>query len=88
VDAVLVVEVRMGVGVGDAAVGRPAGVADPGGGRPLERGDAALALLAYRFAQEGEVADRARRGDLAVREQGQACGVIAAVFESLEAGEQ
>ena len=90
VDAVVGVEVRVRVLLGDAPVGRPAGVADAGGGgrrerrrprrrrlRPLDRG-----------AQVREVADGAHRVEPAVGLQGDARGVVPAVLELLEAGQQ
>ena len=63
VDAVVGVEVRVGVGLGDAAVGRPARVADAGGrrarrrARPTPPSPARRAL--DRAAERVEVADRA-----------------------------
>ena len=48
VDAVVHVVVRVGVLLGDAAVRRPAGVADAGGGRLRGDGDAALLAVLRR----------------------------------------
>ncbi len=89
VDAVARVEVRVGVGLRDAAVGRPARVADPA--RRLDRRDGAAGRRGCRgdgLAQPAEVADGAHRGDLPVDEHGDAGGVIAAVLELLQAGEE
>jgi hypothetical protein len=82
VDAVRGVEVRVGVLLGDAAVGGPARVADPGrrGGR--EHGDAAVALeLLHRVAQVGEVAHRTYRFEPALGLDRDPRRVVAAVLE-------
>ena len=98
VDAVARVEVRVRVGLGDAAVRGPAGVADAArrgllGDRDRDRRGrlvriGAAAAVRDRLAQLAEVADRAHRGDLAVGEDRDPRGVIAAVLELLQAGEQ
>ena len=62
VDAVVGVEVGVRVGLVHAAVGRPARVADAGGGRPGQDRDGSVApglALGDRAAQVGEVADGA-----------------------------
>ena len=87
VDLARAVVVGMGVLLGDAAVGRPAGVGDAG----LRRRHRALAVGGagvQRGAQVGEVADRVLADDLAVVEQGEASRVIASVFEFFEARKQ
>ena len=89
VDAVVRVVVRVGVLLGDAAVRRPAGVADAGRRRPVAVGDGAVVASAVDgVAQAAEVADGAHGAQLAVLEQGDARGVIAAVLELLEPGQQ
>ena len=64
VDAVVGVEVRVGVLLGDAAVRGPAGVADAGRGRPRGDGDAAVLVrrrcaptAARRLAEVADGAD-------------------------------
>ncbi len=98
VDAVARVEVRMGVGLGHATVRGPAGVADAAhrvvlgdgdrDGRPALVRIGAAAAVRDRLPQLAEVSDRAHRGDLAAGEDRHACGVIAAVLEFLQAGEE
>ena len=86
VDALVVVGVRVGVGLADAPVGRPARVADAGRGLPLGDGDssAVLSVERQRIAQRGEVADRAHGLEAAVGEDRDARGVVAAVLELLQ----
>ena len=87
VDAIGGVEVGVGVGLGDAAVGGPARVSDPGGGLALGQSDrmrVAVGLGGHGLAQEGQVADRADRLDAVAAQQRDARGVIAAVLEPLE----
>jgi hypothetical protein len=84
VDAAGAVVVRVGVLLGDAAVGGPAGVGDPrrrGGQRPS-------AVLGPRLdggSQIGEVADSVDALDPPLREHGEAGRVIASVFELFQA---
>ena len=89
-DAVAAVAVRVGVLLGDAAVGGPAGVGDAGRRRRRGHRDAAavLGLLGDRGAQVVEVADRAHAVDLAVVDDRDPGRVIAAVLELLESGDQ
>ena len=87
VDAVVGVEVRVRVLLGDAAVRGPAGVADAGGGRRRRDGDAAAVALGGRVdrgAQRAQVADGADRVEPALRLDRDARGVIPAVLELLE----
>ena len=88
VDAVLVVEVRVGVLLGDPAVGGPAGVADAGRGRRSGDRDAALAVLDGRDGGRAgaQVADGPDRAQRPACQHGDARGVIAAVLELLEPG--
>src|SRR5207253_2591968 len=89
VDTVFVVVVGVRVRLGHASVGRPARVTDAGRGGRLGGRNAALAdLLGDRVLQKLEVADRTYRLDLAVFDQRQAGGVVAAVLQALEACEQ
>ena len=91
VDLVVAVAVRVGVLLGDPAVGRPSGVGDAGlRGRRLHRHRAAavLRVLLDRGAQVRQVADRAHAVDLAVRDHRDAGRVIAPVLELLESGNQ
>jgi hypothetical protein len=94
VDVAGAVTVRMRVRLGNPAVRCPAGVAEPGGrGR---RGHGHGALRRYGpigvepdgGAQVGEVADGAHRRDLTVGEQRDTRGVIAAVLELLQTGDE
>src|SRR5207248_7808334 len=90
VDAVLVVVVRVRICLGDAPVGGPARVADACGRMRLDGGNTAAraGLLGDCVLEELEVAHRANGLDPAVPEQGQARGVVAAVFEALETCEE
>ena len=87
VDAIVGVEVRMGVGLAHTAVRGPARVTDPGGGLAGGHRHGGLLLLhlrRHRFAQEGQVAHRAYRIDVVLHQQRQARGVVAPVLELLE----
>ena len=92
VDAVVGVEVRVGVLLGDAAVGGPAGVADAGRGRRRGDGDAAadVAPSASSTAARSALRLPTARTDSsrALALDRDARGVIAAVLELLQAGEQ
>jgi hypothetical protein len=89
VDAVAGVEVRVGVGLRHAAVRRPARV--PDAARRLDRRDRAAGRRRRGgdgLAQLAEVPDRTDRRDLPVDEDGDAGGVIAAVLELLQPGQE
>jgi hypothetical protein len=92
VDAVVLVEVRVRVVLADAAVGGPAGVADAGRGRRGGDGDdasgAGLRGLRDGRAQRAQVADRADRVEAALRLHRDARGVVSAIFELLQSGEE
>jgi hypothetical protein len=90
VHAVLGVEVRVRVALRDPAVRRPAGVADPRRGGRREGGDRAVVDRGRgdRCAQVLQVADGAHRLQPALALQGDAGGVITAVFELLETGQE
>ena len=92
VDAVVGVVVRVRVGLGDAAVGGPAGVADPGRrGRRRDGHAAGLVLgdlLVDGGAQGAQVADGAHGVEVPVAEHRDARRVIAAVLELLEPREE
>ena len=70
------VEVRVGVGLGDATVGGPAGVGDA---------DAALGCLVDGALQLGDAPHALARPDLALLQEGDTRGVIAAVLQPPEA---
>src|SRR5215207_2501711 len=78
---------RMGVRLGDAPVGGPAGM--PDAGRGLRHGGDHVAcrldLLLDRVLEELQVADGADRVDLALSEQRQTSGVVTAVLQALQA---
>ncbi len=88
VDLAGAVSVRVGVLLGNAAVGRPASVAEADRrGRRSDRDAAAILAVdghAELGAQVREVADRAHRVDLTVREQRDARRVVAPVLELLQ----
>ena len=94
-DAVGGVEVRVGVFLGDRAVGGPAGVADPGArlgtlGHRHRRGTL-LGAAAYgldRLAQRAEVPDRPHGVDPVALQHRDPSAVVAAVLELLEPGQQ
>ena len=90
VDAVVVVEVRVGVLLRDPAVRGPAGVPDARRRRPRGDGDGPFAALGgcHGAAQAAEVADRAHGLQLGAREHGDAGGVISAVLQLLQPLEQ
>ncbi len=92
VHAVVGVEVRVRVLLGDAAVGGPARVADAGGGRRGRDGDAAAGVQLVRLvdggAQRAQVADRADGAELALALDGDARRVVSAVLELLKPFEQ
>ncbi len=90
VDVVGAVAVRVGVLLGDAAVGGPARVREADRRLLLGDGDGAALLLGLGdgVAKVGEVADGAHGLDPALVEQADAGGVIAAVFELLETGNE
>ena len=88
VNVVCAVTVRMGVLLGDPAVRGPSGVGEADLGLGLGDRDGALAVRFDRGPQVGQVADRAHAVDLAVIEQRDAGGVISAVLELFEAGDQ
>lgn len=76
-DFVVAADVRVGVGVADAAMGRPAGMADAAGAG--ERGPRDLLL------KVGDSADFFRDRERSALEDGDAGGVIAAIFQAFEA---
>ena len=78
-DFLVAPDVRVGVGVADAAMGRPAGMADAAGAG--ERGPRDL------FLEVGDSADFFRDCEGAALEDGDAGGVIAAIFQAFEAFE-
>ncbi len=90
VDVVGAVAVRVGVLLGDAAVGCPARMREADRRLRLGDGDGAAVRggLLDGGAQVREVADRADGLDVPVIEQGDAGGVVAAVLELLEARDQ
>ena len=83
---------RVGVDPGDAAVRRPAGVADPrarlAGHILLERGDRALRARLQGPPQARQVSDSARALQASFGEQRQPRGVIPPVLELLQCLEQ
>ena len=87
VDLAGAVVVRVGVLLGDAAVGCPTGVGDPGC-RRRQRPGAVVGALVDRGPQVGQVADRVDALDLAVGEHREASRVVAPVFELFQTGEQ
>ena len=87
VDLAGAVVVGVGVLLGNAPVGGPAGMGDAGVGRGQGTGPVVGALLDG-GAQVGEVADRVHALDLAVLEQGEAGRVVAPVFELFQSREQ
>jgi hypothetical protein len=91
VHAILGVVVRMGVLLGDAAVCGPARMPDAGRGRAGGDGHAAtgrrLLLSLHSGAEVAEVANRAHGLEPAVREHRHARGVVAAILEPLEPGQ-
>lgn len=76
-DAPRIVEMRVGIGIGGSAVGGPTGVPDPCG--PGRKG-----LLHQRLLQIDELPGLLHGGKPAVRENGDARGVVTPVFEALE----
>ena len=89
VDPPDLIAVRVGVLLGDATVGGPAGMGEADRRLGLGDGDGpVVAPIGDGGTQVGEVADRSDRIDPAVVEQGETGGVISAVFELLEAGDQ
>jgi hypothetical protein len=92
VDAVVLVEVRVGVVLAHAAVRGPARVADAGGGGRRGDGDAAAEVglhgLVDRGAQGAQVADGAHRLQVAIRLDRDARRVIPAVLKLLKTGEE
>jgi hypothetical protein len=91
VHAIVGVEVRMRVRLADAAVRRPARVADAGRGGRREHRDRGLAVavaLGDGPAQRGEVADGADRLEAVLGLDADAGGVVAAIFELLEPGQE
>ena len=94
VDAIGAVVVGMRVLLADAAMGRPAGVADAGRGRTREERDGASRGLGSAIAlsqlglQRGEVADGAHGLDAVLGDHGDPGAVVAAVLQALEAVQQ
>ena len=87
VDAVGAVDERVRVLLADAAVGRPAGVADADRRRSRERGRCRPGLARERRLEAVEIADRADGVNLTVAEQRHARAVVAAVFELAQPAE-
>jgi hypothetical protein len=79
-DHAVAAQVRMGVGFGDAAVGGPTRVADAGG--------AAKAVLGRLLGESVDPPDPPHEFEPAILLDGDARGVIAAIFEALQAFEQ
>ena len=81
-DVAGLVEVRVGVDLGGRTVGGPAGVRDAGGGAVEKRG---IPVGVGLVAECGDLAGRLGDDDPVIVEDGDARGVIAAVFEAAQA---